>query len=226
MEKEERILRPSLLSANFVSLKQDIDEMIELGIDDCHYDVMDGSFVEQISFGEPILKSIFKDYKDKIKFDVHLMTLNPYQNIRNFYDIGAREICFHYEVFDKNIDEIIKLKKECPDIELGIAFSPETNVEDVLPSVHLFSNVLVMSVVPGKGGQSYINGSEDKILKLYEFRNKNNLSFKIGVDGGINLNTAKIVFDNHVDWMVCGSYYFKSSDKKKLLKEFHEVIED
>ena len=103
MEKEERILRPSLLSANFVSLKQDIDEMIELGIDDCHYDVMDGSFVEQISFGEPILKSIFKDYKDKIKFDVHLMTLNPYQNIRNFYDIGAREICFHYEVFDKNI---------------------------------------------------------------------------------------------------------------------------
>lgn len=225
MEKEERILRPSLLSANFVSLKQDIDEMIELGIKDCHYDVMDGSFVEQISFGEPILKSIFKEYANKIKFDVHLMTLNPYLNVRKFYDIGAREICFHYEVFDKNIEEICKIKKECPDIELGLAFSPETEVEEILPFVHFFSNILVMSVVPGKGGQSYINGSENKILKLYEFRKHNNLDFKIGVDGGINLETAKIVFDNHVDWMVCGSYYFKSSNKNKLLEEFHQAIE-
>ena len=224
MEKEERLLRPSLLSANFASLKDDIEEMIRLNIKDCHFDVMDGSFVDQISFGEPILKSCLKEFKDKIDFDIHLMTLNPYRQTMQFFKAGAKEICFHYEVFDKDLSKIEEIKKECPGIELGLAFSPETNVFDVLPYTYLFSNILVMSVVPGKGGQSYIPGSEDKIRILDQYRKDHNLSYKIGVDGGINSKTAKLVYDNHVDWMVCGSYYFKAEDKKKLLEEFNKSI--
>lgn len=224
MEKEERVLRPSLLSADFSCLEKQIDEMIDLGIKDCHFDVMDGSFVDEISFGEPVFRSLVKKYSGKIDFDVHLMTLNPEKQIRQFYICGAREICFHFETFDRDTSSILRMKEEMPGLRLGIAFSPETDVKDVLPYLHLFSSVLVMSVVPGKGGQSYIPGSEDKIRILDEYRKKNVLPYLIGVDGGINKDTARLVYQSHVDWMVCGSYYFKAADKKRLLCEFHDSI--
>lgn len=224
MEKEERVLRPSLLSADFTCLEKEIDEMVKLGIKDCHFDVMDGSFVDEISFGEPVFRSLVSKYKDKIDFDVHLMTLNPEKQIRLFYDCGAREICFHYETFSKDTSSILKMKEQMPGLRLGIAFSPESDVHDVLPYLHLFSFVLVMSVVPGKGGQSYIPHSEDKIAVLDEYRKKNVLPYLIGVDGGINKETSSLVYHSHVDWMVCGSYYFKAEDKKKLLSEFRNSI--
>lgn len=224
MEKEERILRPSLLSADFSALGREIDEMISLNIKDCHYDVMDGTFVSDISFGEPVYKSLMKRYQGRIAFDVHLMCVDPLRHVKEFYKAGAREISFHFEAFDKNMEEIRKLREEMPDLKLGIAFSPCTEVSDVLPYLSLFDSVLVMSVVPGKGGQSYILGSEDKIQALSSYRKEKGLSYQIGVDGGINSSTCSLVYSHGADWMVCGSYYFKAQDRKALLEEFSSSL--
>lgn len=217
-------MRPSLLSADFSNLSKDIDEMISYGIKDCHFDVMDGSFVDEISFGEPLFRSLYSKYQGKIDFDVHLMTLNPLKQAKLFYDSGAREITIHYEVFDKDREKILALKKECPEIRLGLALNPDTEVSSVYPYLDLFSQVLVMSVVPGKGGQSYIPGSEDKISELDKYRKTHSLSYLIGVDGGINEKTAGLVFSHHVDWMVCGSYYFRSKDRKELVSRFPSLL--
>ena len=219
MEKEN-IIRPSLLSADFSFLNDEIEDMIRHNIKSIHFDVMDGSFVSQISFGQPIFKSIYNRFKNRINFDVHLMTLNPIKQVKQFIDIGSRDITFHYEVFD-NYQDYISLKNEYPDLKLGLAFSPDTEVEKILPSLPLFDNVLVMSVVPGKGGQPYIEGSERKVRKLNEYRKERNLNFKIIVDGGINEKTGPLCLQNGADYLVCGSYYFKAADKDKAIDDIY-----
>lgn len=225
MEKEEYLIRPSLLSSSFLSLQDDIEEMISLNIKSCHYDVMDGTFVEQISFGQPILKSILKTYKDRINFDVHLMTINPLKQVNSFLELGSRDITFHYEVIADDLNSYINLKKEYPDLKLGIAISPETEEKKIFSILKYFDSVLVMSVVPGKGGQKYIEGSEDKIKNLSTFRKDNNLNFIIGVDGGINEKTGALCHKNGADYLVCGSYYFKASDRHIPLLDLHREIE-
>lgn len=220
MEKEN-LIRPSLLSADFLHLDNEIEEMIENKIDSIHYDVMDGTFVSQISFGEPIFKSLFNKYKDKINFDVHLMTINPLKQVKQFIDIGSRDITFHYEVFDNYENDIVELKKEYPDLKLGIAFSPDTKTSSLFPLLSLFDNVLVMSVVPGKGGQPYIIGSEKKIKELDDYRKEKHLNYKIIVDGGINETTGPLCLNNGCDHLVCGSYYFKKQNRKEAIDEIY-----
>lgn len=220
MEKEN-LIRPSLLSADFLHLSNDVDEMISLGITHCHYDVMDGSFVKEVSFGQPLFRSL-KGYFSSIVFDVHLMTENPLSQAESFLSLGAKEVCFHYEAMTLlDIMKIGKLKENYPDCKIGIAISPETSADEVISVLPLFDYVLVMSVVPGKGGQPFIQGSEKKINRLSKIREEKGLSFTIGVDGGINENTASLCVENGADFLVAGSYYFKSSDKKSALSALH-----
>lgn len=222
MEKEN-LIRPSLLSADFTNLDKDIKECISLGITHIHFDVMDGTFVDDISFGEPIFKVLNAAYSSQVVFDVHLMTMNPLKQALSFARLGAKEICFHFEALTLgDFPRIRQLKEEFKDVKIGLAFSPETKAEEITSILGIFDYVLVMSVVPGKGGQKFISGSEDKIAFLDEYRNNFNLSYKIGVDGGINETTAKLCITKHVDWMVAGSYYFHAQDKLSCLHSLHE----
>ncbi len=221
MEKET-LIRPSLLSADFNNLSKDIEECIALGITHIHYDVMDGTFVDEISFGEPIFRKVNEAYGDKITFDVHLMTVNPMKQVNLFASLGVKEICFHYEALTLgDIPRIKEVKAKYPSLKLGIAFSPDTETKEVKTVISFFDYVLVMSVVPGKGGQKYIPGSEDKIGELDSYRKKFNLNYFIGVDGGINDSTAPLCVNAGADFLVAGSYYFKSTDRKKCLQSLH-----
>ena len=220
MEKED-LIRPSLLSANFLDLKSDIALMCKLNITHCHFDVMDGSFVPGISFGEPVFKAL---KGEDIIFDVHLMVVNPLKQVRRYLQLGAKEICFHVENFDNQIDELLAIKKEYPDAKIGLAISPDTDVKVLDQYIEYFDYYLIMSVVPGKGGQKYIEGSENKIKYLADIKKERNLSFEIGVDGGINFETGKLCYDSGATFLVCGSFYFKADDKKKLLKQFGKEL--
>lgn len=220
MEKET-VVRPSLLSADFLHLEQDIQEMISLGITHCHFDVMDGSFVENISFGKTIFDAV-KKFQDQILFDVHLMTLDPLRQAGNFASYGAKEISFHFEAM--TLGDIVRIREfraKYPDVKLGIAFSPETSASELFTVLPLFDFVLVMSVVPGKGGQAFLKGSEDKIAALKDYRKEHGLSYLIGVDGGINETTGPLCLNAGADFLVAGSYYFKSEDKKASLARIH-----
>ncbi|MCI7220075.1 MAG: ribulose-phosphate 3-epimerase [Candidatus Enterosoma sp.] len=223
MEKEN-LIRPSLLSADFSDLCKDIDEMISLNITHCHFDVMDGSFVSDISFGQPIYKSLVKRYQDRIVFDVHLMTLNPLKQVRSFIQAGSRDITFQIEAFNGEKEEIIELKKQFPDLKLGVAISPDTPFERVKEMIHLFDSILVMSVVPGKGGQKFIEGKEKKIEEINSYKKMHNLNLDIGVDGGINEITGPLCYLSGATYLVAGSFYFNKQDRKEGLRLIREKI--
>lgn len=224
MEKET-VIRPSLLSADFVNLQRDIDEMVSLGITDCHFDVMDGSFVDDISFGEPLYKKIAKAYEGKIAFDVHLMVINPMKQVRRFIALGAKEISFHYEAMKvSDLIEVQAIRREHPDVRLGLALSPETDVQMGINLANLFDFFLIMSVVPGKGGQSYIQGTENKISRLDLYRKQSGLKFFIGVDGGINDITGPLCYSKGVDYLVAGSYYFSAESREEALCKIRKSL--
>lgn len=219
--EEENIIRPSLLACDFLHLEEEIQEMISLNITHCHFDVMDGSFVNDISFG----KSLFdfcKKYQNEIIFDIHLMTINPIKQVENFISYGAKEICFHFEaITNRDFINYNLLREKHNDIKFGLAISPETSVDEIKMILSKFDYVLVMSVVPGKGGQKFIDSSLNKIASLNKIRKENNLNFSIGVDGGINSTTSKLCLNNGADFLVAGSYYFKADDKSEALKSLH-----
>lgn len=222
MEKEN-LVRPSLLSADFNHLGEEIEEAISLGISHIHYDVMDGNFVENISFGEPVFKSINDKYGNDVIFDVHLMVNNPVKHIKQFASLNCKDICLHYEVLTLgDIPKIQEIRNQYPSLKIGLAFSPETSFDEIKSLLNFFDYVLVMSVVPGKGGQKFIEGSENKIKSLKEYRETFCLNFEIGVDGGINDVTGPICTSCGADYLVAGAYYFKSKDKKSVIESFYK----
>lgn len=221
MEKET-LIRPSLLSADFCNLGRDVEECIFLGITHIHFDVMDGTFVDDISFGEPIFQKLNAAYSSLVTFDVHLMTESPLRQVSQFARLGAREICFHFETLTLgDIPRIRQIRSQYPTLKIGIAFSLETKVDALKTILGFFDYVLVMSVVPGKGGQKFISGSEDKIYQLAECRSTFQLDYQIGVDGGINAETGLLCKEKGADFMVAGSYFFHAVDKKSALDVFH-----
>lgn len=223
MEKET-LIRPSLLSADFTNLNKDLRTLIALKITHCHFDVMDGTFVNNISFGEPLFKSVNDRYGKKITFDVHLMTLSPLRQAKQFALLGAKEISFHYEAMHNHFNQVKRLKKQFPNVKFGLAVSPETDISFVLGLTNLFDYFLIMSVIPGKGGQSFIPGSELKVKRLAEVRKMNNLHFEIGVDGGLNDITGPLCYQNGADFLVMGSYFFKAPDRALALEKVHKNL--
>ena len=207
-------IAPSLLSANFACLKQEIDK-IEAA-EWIHYDVMDGHFVPNISFGYSILKDISK-VTDKY-LDVHLMISDPFKYVDNFIASNASLIVFHYEAVEENeIDKLIKHIKN-NNVDVGIAIKPDTCQDVLKPYLSQLDLVLVMSVEPGFGGQTFNHSAIEKISKLAKLREENNYHYLIEVDGGINESTAKLCRQAGVDVLVAGSYVFNSDDYTKAIE--------
>ncbi len=216
MEKEVKIL-PSLLAADFLRLKTDLNSVIKLGLKSVHFDVMDGIFVPEISFGEKLFKQVYPNFHKKLRFDVHLMTEDPFRHIDQFLEIGEADFTFHYENTINKLKELKRLRLVHPECKYGLAFSPETDVSMVLGLTMLFDQILVMSVTPGAGGQAFIPKALEKIRRLDRYREENSLNFKIGVDGGIDDKTGPLCIQAGADYLVTGSYFFKAELRQEAL---------
>lgn len=199
------IIAPSILSADFGNLGNDIRIVAEAGAEYIHVDVMDGVFVPNISLGIPVVKSIRK-CTDKV-FDVHLMITEPIRYVKDFADAGADIITIHVEAC-KDVEATIEKIREC-NVKAAIAINPETPVENVLPYLDKVDMVLVMSVHPGFGGQKFIPDVLDKIPAIKEKLNQLNRQIDIEIDGGINLDNVKTVTDAGVNVIVAGSSIYK-----------------
>ena len=187
---KKTLLAPSLLSADFSDLSGAIKKIENDGGSIVHIDVMDGQFVPQITYGQPVIKSIRK--LTDLPFDVHLMVEKPELMVDSFAEAGADWITFHYEStvhIDRLANHIHDLGKKC-----GISIVPSTPVSFLSQILHLVDLVLVMSVNPGFGGQSFIPYTLDKISELKKFREENGLDFKISVDGGVNEKNFAEIF--------------------------------
>jgi len=213
-------IAPSILSANFADLGRDIEKTIEAGADWIHIDVMDGSFVPNISFGIPVMKAI-RPLTDKF-FDVHLMIVNPSNFIDAFADAGADLINFHYEA-EIHIDRAIE-KIKARGIKAGITLNPATPVSllsTILPKLDM---VLIMSVNPGFGGQNFIPYTLDKVRELREMADKLNPDLLIEIDGGIAEDTIRAAVDAGVDVVVAGSAVYKNGEIKRNIEVLREAL--
>ncbi|MWF64479.1 ribulose-phosphate 3-epimerase [Staphylococcus haemolyticus] len=203
---------PSLLSADFLNLENEIKALEEAQIDGLHFDVMDGQFVPNISIGIPILDSVRAT--TQLPIDVHLMIEQPEQYINTFAEHGADMISVHVEA-TQHIHRALQMIKNAGK-KAGVVINPGTPVESILPVLEIVDYVLVMTVNPGFGGQSFIEACAAKVKILRDLRQSLNLNFNIEVDGGINNETIKICADNGADMFVIGSYFFKQEDYGKV----------
>lgn len=212
---------PSLLSADFLCLEKEIRKAEKSGAEYLHFDVMDGHFVNNISFGVPVLKSI--SHSHHMINDVHIMISEPKRYAEAFIKAGADVLTFHYEACkdDNEVQEVIDLIKELG-AKPGISIKPNTPVDKVLPFMKDLYLVLIMSVEPGFGGQSFIEGSLDKISYLSSYIKTHNYQTLIEVDGGINKETSKKCVDAGVDILVAGSYLFGHEDMEERIKEMKQ----
>lgn len=197
-------IAPSILSADFSKLGEDIEELHNAGADFIHIDVMDGNFVPNISFGMPIIRAI-KNRTDKI-FDVHLMIENPSRYIDDFVAAGADLITIHYEA-EKHIDRAIQYIKS-KGVKVAVALNPGTPTSVLKDIIAELDMVLIMSVNPGFGGQKFIPYSLNKIREVREMSIKYNKDLMIQVDGGIDKNNIKSVVEAGANVIVAGSAVF------------------
>ncbi|NME81732.1 ribulose-phosphate 3-epimerase [Clostridium sp. SM-530-WT-3G] len=207
-------IAPSILSADFSKLGEDIERIDKGGADFIHIDVMDGSFVPNISFGLPVIKSI-RNRTDKV-FDVHLMIDNPANYIDAFIEAGADLLTIHYEA-DRHIDRTINYIKSKGKMA-AVALNPGTPVCVLKDIINSLDMVLIMSVNPGFGGQKFIPYSLDKIREVKEMSKEGNPNLLIQVDGGIGKDNVKSVIEAGANVIVAGSAVFNSGDISENIK--------
>ena len=212
---KEIIVAPSLLSLDYMNSQTQLKRLEVAGAQWLHYDVMDGVFVDNISFGPMILKQISK--VSDLFLDVHLMIVNPEKFVDAFIEAGADQITFHVESFESAEVGVQVIKNTIKKgVKVGITARPKTPLEKVLPYLKYANLVLVMSVEPGFGGQAFMPESLDRIKEYVELRALNNYNYLISVDGGINGDTALKAKLAGVDAMVAGSYIFSEDIEKAI----------
>ncbi len=210
-------LSASILNADFLNLEKDIDEVID-SIDEIHFDIMDGSFVNNISYGPQVLSSLKKKY-EKITFDTHLMIDNPSKYWRKFYDAGSDFIVFHYEATPHSY--IILKNIRDANAKSGISITPGTDVSLLKPIKNYIDRILIMTVEPGFGGQKCIPEMLSKVEKARKMFDK---QVDIEVDGGINDRNIADFKKAGANVFVVGSYIFKANNKKQKALKLKKLI--
>lgn len=199
------ILAPSLLSADFKNLSQALETVEKAGSGAVHIDVMDGSFVPEITYGEPVIRSVRSC--TKLPFDVHLMVEKPENHVKLFSDAGADWITFHIEATN-HANRVIQMIHEMGK-KAGVAINPGTPVSALSEILEYADLILVMTVNPGWGNQSMIPSTLDKVRDLKKIRQEKQYNYMISVDGGVNENTLSSVIEAGTDVVVSGSAFFK-----------------
>lgn len=219
--KNKKLLAPSILSADFLNLEDEIKLIERSGADIIHCDVMDGHFVPNLTFGPSIIKQI-KNITT-LPLDVHLMITNAEETIDSYIDAGADYISVHYEAVTHLNRLISHIKSK--NIKAGVVLNPSTPIELISDIFPIIDYVLLMSVNPGFGGQTFIPTTIDKIKKFNKIKLKyNNDKILLEVDGGVSLQNSKTLSKLGVDIFVIGNAIFKSEDKSKTIKQIIEKI--
>jgi ribulose-phosphate 3-epimerase len=201
-------ISPSILSADFSQLGQEIKRLEEGGADFIHVDVMDGHFVPNLTIGPPVIKALKKNCS--IKFDVHLMISPVHKYIEAYSEAGADIITIHPEATDNLLSSISKIKKL--NKKVGVSLNPETSVDVIKKYLDKIDLVLIMSVNPGFGGQKFMPEVLDKIKELKSIQNEKAIDFDIEIDGGINFENSKIAIKAGANILVSGTTIFKSNN--------------
>ena len=201
-------ISPSILSADFSQLGNEIKRLEDAGADMIHVDVMDGHFVPNLTIGPPVIKALRK--YTGLTFDVHLMISPVHQYIQNYAEAGADIITIHPEATENLKDSITLIKKFGK--KVGVSLNPKTEIEILINEIQKIDLVLIMSVNPGFGGQKFMPEVLDKIKKLKKIKDDNDYKFEIEVDGGINFSNSKMVLEAGADILVSGTTIFKENN--------------
>lgn len=210
----QKLIAPSLLSADFLNLGNDVEMINKSEADWFHCDIMDGRFVPNISFGIPVIQAIKKQAKKPL--DVHLMIVEPEKYFEAFAKAGADIITFHYEA-STHIHRSVQQIKDLG-LKVGVVLNPHTSVtllEDIISDLDV---VLLMSVNPGFGGQKFIERTYEKIKKLRSMIAEQNAHALIEIDGGVNITNAPLLFEAGADVLVAGNAVFKSENPLETIK--------
>ena len=202
------IISPSILGGSFSNMEKIISSLNQSEAEYIHFDVMDGDFVPNLTFGPKFISDL--RLKTKKIFDVHLMIKRVNNFLDSYINAGSNIITFHYEI-DESLNELIYKIKENK-IKVGIAIKPKTQWEEIKKYLHIVDQVIIMTVEPGFGGQSFMINQVKKIKNISQYIKKNNLDVKIEIDGGVNYETGKLSLEAGANILVAGSFLFEQGD--------------